>query len=117
MSEADMAKLASALRAWGTEHFEHVLSEEVRQLGSNALPLEQATEHGGHIDGNSLAVMFLRAWDTSACIHAKVGIFFTEIVPACCCPYEPSTRNIYCEMCVRIDKFSGEAHFKGLPTH
>lgn len=112
-----MAKLGYALRAWGTEHFEHVLSEEVRQLGSNALPLEQATEHGGHIDGNSLVVMFLHAWDTSADIHAKVGIFFTEIVPAYCCPYEPTMRNIYCEMCIRIDRLSGEAHLRVLPTH
>lgn len=107
-----MAKLAATLNAWDTEHFARTLADEIRQLDSNALPLDQATEQGGHIDDSSLTIMLLRAEDAHASIHAKVGIFFTEIVPGYGCPLEPMERNAYCEMCVRIDKLTGEARFK-----
>lgn len=45
-------------------------------------------------------------------IHAKVGVFFSEVMPSYCCgEEEPMVFNAYREVMVILNKLTAETHF------
>ncbi|BCB26240.1 hypothetical protein SKTS_11260 [Sulfurimicrobium lacus] len=110
-----MPKLANSLRNWPSAAFTQTLKDEIGALESGTLPLQKGVSQGGYVDDSNLTCTVLRVTDDERTIHARVGVFFTEIVASCGCGAEPMPQNAYCEMLVSIDKASAEAQFAVLP--
>jgi len=102
-------KLRNSLQAWGTDSFFQTLKNELEHLEPGVLPLEKAVAQGGYVDDSHITITVLRAEDDEKTIHARVGIFFTEIVINCGCGDDPMETNAYCEMRVTIDRDNGLA--------
>lgn len=106
-------RLPESLRAWGTADFAAVLKRELSQH-ADALPLQQALVGTSSVADEPVTVVLLAAQADAACIHVKVGIFFSGILGGCSCaddptPLEPQTE--YCELVIEIDRESGEVNF------
>lgn len=110
-----MPKLINSLRDWKSASFTQTLKNEISSLGSGTLPLGKGISQGGYVDDSNLATTVLHVADDERAIHARVGIFFTEIVGSCGCGAEPMPQNAYCEMRISIDKTSAEAEFEVIP--
>lgn len=106
-----MTRFSDALRAWNTQDFARTLTRRIEALGAELQPLERAAPHGGRIDPGSLKAALLAASEDASALHARVGVFFTEVLAGCSCGDGPTPIDAYCELQVRIDKASGEASF------
>ena len=106
-----MPRLPLSMRAWPSDAFARTLKEEIENLGAGALPLDQATTHGGRTDDGPITATVLRSSDNGDAIEAEVGIFFGEILAGCSCGDDAQTLNAYGELRVRIDRATGEAVF------
>ena len=107
-----MIKLLSSLHAWQSTAFPQALKTELEQLAPGSLPLDKAVNQGGYVDDGQITATILSADDDDQGIHARAGIFFTEIVINCGCGDDPMETNAYCEMRIRIDKTTGQADFE-----
>ena len=107
-----MIKLLSSLNAWHSAAFPQALKAELEQLATGSLPLDKAVTQGGYVDDSHITATVLSAEENSQVIHARAGIFFTEIVINCGCGDEPMEINAYCELQISIDKTSGQADFE-----
>lgn len=107
--------LPESLRAWGGDAFAATLKRELGALPSGALPLHPGTTQGGYVDDGDIAVTVLDATEDARCIQARVGVFFTEVVPSCSCGDEPLAVNAYCAVRIGIDRDTAEATFAVVP--
>jgi hypothetical protein len=107
-----MPKFLNSLHAWPSASFTETLKKELEQLPPGSLPLEKAVTQGGYVDDSHITATVLRADADEQAIHARAGIFFTEIVINCGCGDDPMETNAYCEMRIRIDKTTGQADFE-----
>lgn len=110
-----MTLLRASLDAWGSEAFTTTLKAELERLRSDVLPIAHVIAAGSRLDDSDLGVILNEASDDVHYIHAKVGVFFTEIVECVTCGGGNGMRDeAYCELMVRIDKSTGEARFTPL---
>ena len=101
-----------ALRAWGTPDFENVLKQEIEQLDSAQLPLQQGLSTTSYAVDSPIAAMIISVADSGTRIRAKAGIFFSGIVAGCSCADDPTPveqEPEYCVMLFEIDKSDGRA--------
>jgi len=106
-----MTQLTQSLRQWGQPDFEQALKKELQQLDTNQLPLQQAVTEGGLVEDSPIEATIIRSEDNDTHIKVKAGIFFTEMVPSCSCGDEPQTKPVYCNINIKINKYSGETAF------
>ncbi len=104
-----MSKFPNALHDWASKSFKQTLKSEIEKLNPGTLPLEKGISQGGLVDDSNITATILRTYDKQSMIHAKVGIFFTEIVGGCNCNDDPIEINAYCEVIISIDKITTEA--------
>jgi hypothetical protein len=107
-------RFTAALRDWGSEHFAATLKREILALGPSDLLLHRVTTQGGLVDGAGIDATILDTTEDDGALVVRVGIFFTEVVGGCSCGDEPASSQAYCEVQLRIDKDTAEAHI-GLP--
>lgn len=107
-----MIVLPAALRAWGTDAFAQTLKAELETFKASALPLDAAATPGCHVDDAPVSVSVTRAAADAHAIHARLGVFFTEIVASCGCGDDPYEQSAYCELDVVIDMATAEARFR-----
>jgi hypothetical protein len=107
--------LPDALRAWGGPGFAPALKRELGALPSGVLPLHRGTTQGGHVDDSAISVTVLHAVEGARGLEARVGVFFTEVVPACSCGDDPLEVNAYCVLRIAIDKNTAAAAFSVEP--
>ena len=107
-----MPILSNSLLAWSSASFSETLKKELEQLPPGSLPLEKAVIQGGYVDDSHITATVLHADADEQSIHARAGIFFTEIVINCGCGDDPMETNAYCEMRIHIDKTTGQAEFE-----
>ena len=107
-----MSKFLSSLNAWSSASFFETLKKELEQLPPGSMPLEKEVTQGGYVDDNHITATVLHADADEQSIHARAGIFFTEIVINCGCGDDPMETNAYCEMRIHIDKTTGQAEFE-----
>lgn len=105
-----MLTLPGTLKHWNSAGFDAALKSELVSLADGVLPLQQASTHGGMVDGNSLSVTVISSNENPAGIAVRVGIFFTEIVGGCSCGDEPFETSGYCVLDISLDKSNAEAH-------
>ena len=110
-----MPVLRRALVAWGTPAFVPALKSEIEALPAGSLPLDDATTQGGRVGGEPVTVTVLQTEDAGEAIHARLGVFFTEVVGGCSCGDEAWPLQAHCELQVEIAKADAAARFTLLP--
>jgi hypothetical protein len=107
-----MPEFLNSLHTWQTESFSKTLKKELEQLEPGVLPLDKAVVQGGYVDDSHITATILHADEDEQAIHARAGIFFTEIVINCGCGDDPMETNAYCQMRIHINKTTGQAEFE-----
>jgi len=110
-----MPRLPRARTAWGSPAFASTLKSEIEALPAGSLPLDGATTQGGRVGEQGITVTVLQAEDAGHAIHARVGVFFTEVVGGCSCGEEPMPVQAHCELQVEIAKADAMVRFVLLP--
>lgn len=95
-----MPKLSKSLAAWNTPDFNETFKNEVRQLGADALPLQQGLTRSSHVSGDDFEVVILGKAEDSQRIHVKAGIFYQGIIAGCSCADDPTPVDELTEYCV-----------------
>jgi hypothetical protein len=106
-----MSTLPGALAAWGSKDFKQSLKEELETLRQDVLPLQQVVGHGNRVYDHDLGVTVMGVSDDERAIHARVGIFFAEVISCVSCGEGDPIDEAYCEMQVAIDKKTAQASF------
>ena len=112
-----MSQLPNSLRDWNTDAFEQSLKAEMECFRRDVLPLKDAIEDLNSVEDSDLGVTFISATDDENSIHAKVGVYFAEIISCCSCGESSPIEEAYCEMDVTIDKSTGDAAFSVVPDY
>lgn len=106
-----MIRLTKSLNAWGTPDFEGILKAEIEQLGAEQLPLQQGLSTSSYALDDKLNVRIISVSEEAGFIHAKVGIFYSGIIPGCSCADDPTPVDEQVEYCVvqlEINKTTAE---------
>jgi len=106
-----MIRLARSLDAWGTQEFQDVLKSEIEQLDAAELPLQQGLSSSSYALGDGRSAMVISARENDGAIRAKVGIFYSGIIPGCACADDPTPEtelSEYCELELDIRKDTAE---------
>lgn len=96
-----MIKLDLSLQAWGTLEFSEILKQEIAQLGTGNLPLQQGLASGNYVIEAPLTVLIHSANKLDNIIRVKAGIFYQGVMGGCSCTDDPtpiSDLNEYCEL-------------------
>lgn len=110
-----MTILSASVNAWGTAAFTPALRAELERLRSDVLPIAHAIDSGNRLDDSDLGIIVNEVSDDETHIHAKVGVFFNQIVECFTCRGgDGMCDEAYGELLVSIDKTSGEARFTPL---
>lgn len=112
-----MIHLPQALAAWDGPEFKTILKHELEALPPGNLPLQQGVSTTSYALDERITAMVLRAEATPERIRARVGVFFSGLVPGCSCADDPTPvepQNEYCELGVEIDRTTAEAVLKVL---
>lgn len=102
-----MIQLDKALRAWGTADFETVLKQEIAQLDTSQLPLQQGLSTGNYVVDAPITVIINSVTGMENIIRVRAGIFYQGVIGGCSCADDPtptSEINEYCEVQLDIDK-------------
>ena len=100
-----MIKLPLSLQAWGTEAFNQVLKQEIQNLDSELLPLQQGLSLSSNVANSPFSAIILNSRQEDDSIIIKAGIFYTGIIAGCSCSDDPSPvdeQNEYCEILLHI---------------
>ena len=106
-----MIQLTKSLDAWNTAEFEDVLQQEIAQLDSDLLSLQQGLTISRHVTDRPVQTMILDLSEDAHLIRVKAGIFYTGIIVGCSCADDPTPiaeQNEYCVLQFCIDKTSAE---------
>ena len=107
-----MFNLPQSLKAWNSKNFNSTLNQEVRDLDSTLLPLQQGLQYSSYVIADRLAVMVLNTQQDALCITVKAGLAYNGIIAGCSCSDDPTPideTNEYCEVLLSINKKTGEA--------
>lgn len=102
-----MIKLPAALAAWGGADFKDTLKRELEDLEPARLPLQQAVSTTSYALDERITAIVHGAEAGPGVIRARVGVFFSGLVPGCSCADDPTPvepQNQYCELAVAIDR-------------
>jgi hypothetical protein len=101
--------LHRSLQAWGSADFEATLKQEIAQLGSEHLPLQQGLSSSNYVADAPITVMVYNVAELENVLRIKVGILYQGIISGCSCEDDPtpiSENNEYCELQIDIDMIS-----------
>lgn len=107
-----MIRLDKALSAWGTPGFAAVLKQEMEQLGTDQLPLQQGLSIGNYVTDAPRTVMINSVAETENAIRVQAGIFYQSVIGGCSCADDPTPtgeNTEYCEVRLDIDKATAAA--------
>lgn len=110
-----MTYFSAALAAWDTDEFTPRLTEAVRALGVQGLPLQKALTQGSVALDDDMMVRVLRTEVQDAQIRVRMSIQYTSIIAGCSCADDPtpqSTLPEYCELILLLDRGSGESEIQ-----
>lgn len=104
-----MIQLDKSLRAYGTENFREIFKQEMLQLDTTLLPLQQGLSIGNYVSNTPITLAIHSVIELESCIRVKAGIFYQGIIGGCSCTDDPtpvSDINEYCEVQLDIDRAS-----------
>ena len=106
-----MIKLIGSLEAWGTPDFETTLQEEIQELETSILPLQEGLSQSSYVSDTAISVLILNISETAHDILARIGIYYAGVIAGSCCADDPtpmSEQNEYCEVQFNINKLTAE---------
>ncbi len=106
-----MFKLKQSLSAWGSDDFEQVVKQEIQQLDSAQLPLQQGLAQSSYVSDSKFSATILNVTESANDIRIKTGIFYAGIIAGSCCADDPTPvceQSEYCELMFVIDKTTAE---------
>lgn len=106
-----MIKLTSSLEAWGTPGFEEILKDEVQNLKSVQLPLQQGLSQSSYVSDSGFSVLILTVTDSGSDILVKTGISYSGIIAGSCCADDPTPvceQTEYCELQLNLNKLNAD---------
>ncbi|MDT8387442.1 MAG: glucosamine--fructose-6-phosphate aminotransferase [Thiogranum sp.] len=115
MHASAIPRFSRALQAWGSDDFADLLKQAVATLETGVLPLDRGGALGGYVDDSDMTVTVIAVTDDPDSVHARIGVFFQELLAGCSCGDEPSPINGYCELDVTIDRITAEVTFSLIP--
>lgn len=95
-----MFLLKQSLNAWGGSDFKRVIKNEIENLNTAHLPLQQGLSQGSYVCDSSFHVMLISVSEEHDYLHAKTGIFYSSIIAGCGCADDPSSVDELAEYCV-----------------
>ena len=104
-----MIRLGKALNAWRTPGFAAILKQEIAQLNTDQLPLQQGLSTGNYVAAEPITVAINSVAELENVIRVNAGIFFKGVIGGCSCAGDPtptSEINEYCEVQLDIDKLT-----------
>ncbi|MDH5259077.1 MAG: hypothetical protein OEX07_13770 [Gammaproteobacteria bacterium] len=123
-----MIKFTEALSEWHTPMFADILQKEIKKLSVDQLHLQQAMSYGSYASADHMKIIILSIADDADTIQAKVGVFFSGLIPGCRCDDDPTPanqslmdqsiteqQNEYCELQFDIHKLTAETTVSLLP--
>lgn len=114
-----MIKFPASIRAWHDPGFNQVLKEEICNLDTRLLPLQQGLQHSNYaLDDVSATI--LESHEEEGAIVVKAGLFYSGIIAGCSCADDPTpvdTNNEYCEVVFRINLKNAESTVALLPLY
>lgn len=114
-----MIHLKETLQAFGTTSFEKIAKDEINNVSSELLPLQQGLSLSSYVSKTPFSVIILNVEEETNIIKIKTGIFYTGIIAGCSCADDPSPldeQNEYCELQFNINRTSSETSVKLLHT-
>ena len=106
-----MIKLISSLETWGTPGFESTLQEEIKNIDTELLPLQEGLSQSSYVSDSDISVLILNVSETVYDILVKAGINYAGVIAGSCCADDPtpmSEQNEYCEVQFNINKLTAE---------
>jgi hypothetical protein len=106
-----MIRLSKTLNSWGTSAFQDAFNQEIAQMESELLPLQQGLTISSHVTDRPVQAMILSTQEEAKLIRVKAGIFYTGIIAGCSCADDPTPiaeQNEYCVVEFCIDRQSAE---------
>lgn len=106
-----MLRLARTLNAWGQPDFKDTLKQEIEQLGSAQLPLQQGLSVSSYALDDKLDAVILDSTEDEGFLQIKAGLFYTGIIAGCSCADDPTRvdeQGEYCEVQIEINKLTAE---------
>jgi hypothetical protein len=106
-----MITLSQSLKAWQSDTFIKTFKQEVANLPSSLLPLQQGLSLSSYVSDESINPIINNSSETPTHIVIKAGIFYSGIIAGCSCSDDPTpidTQNEYCELLFNIDKLSAQ---------
>ena len=103
---APVLLLEKSLGAWETTGFREILKQEIAQLGTDQLPLQQGLTHGSVALDDNLDVIIISTADNNNTIQVKTGIYYGGVIAGSCCADDPTPvdkTTEYCEVLLEID--------------
>lgn len=84
-------------------------------MAPGGLPLARATRTG-YVEDSHLTLNVIRVAAEGPAIHARIGVFFHEILAGCSCGDDPLVEPVYCELDLAIDRETARVTFGQLKT-
>lgn len=107
-----MIHFTRSLQARGDPDFQQVLKQEIEQLSSGQLPLQQGLTKGSYaLDGRHQAIL-ISVTDMGGHLRIKAGILYASVIAGCSCADDPTVldeEREYCVIQLDIDKGTAEA--------
>ncbi|MFO8024251.1 hypothetical protein [Thiohalophilus sp.] len=104
-----MLKLLHTIEQHDPDALIRTLKRELESGVGVNLPLDRATSESGYPDAIDLQVSVLGIEQDDRMLHARIGVFFTEIIANCSCGDEPLHKPAFCRMQLSIDRCTGAA--------
>ncbi len=102
-----MIRLDKSLQAWGTPDFHAVLKQEIAQLGTDHLPLQQGLSSSNYVTDDPITVVIHSVVEMEYVLRVKAGIFYKGVIGGCSCADDPTPsgeNDEYCDVQLDIDK-------------
>lgn len=106
-----MFKLTKVLAAKSGADFKKMFKEEIQQLDTSLLPLQDGLSQTSYVGDTGINVVILNISETENNIQVKASIFYSGIIAGSCCADDPTpvdTQTEHCDMQFYIDKQTAE---------
>jgi len=104
-----MLKFEKAMRAWGSKDFNVILKQEIEDIDTEQLPLQQALTTGNYVIPSRHTAMINSVTELGNVVRVSAGIFYKSVISGCSCADDPTPVNEneeYCVVRLDIDKVS-----------
>lgn len=105
-----MLSFPNSIKSWQTDDFKQVLKQEIESLNPLDLPLQLGVSQTSYALDLPVTAIINGFEQLENQIIARVGIFFSGLIPGCSCNNDPTPvepQQEYCDMIFKINLTDG----------